>query len=172
MGYRHSVSVSGVVFNAAIDAFLVIRRADNAVWEVPGGILEGNETIEAGLIREVLEETCVTVRPTRLTGVYKNMSMGYVALVFSCELLSGEPCPTVESSEVKWMSLHEIRRQMCESMAQRVVDAHDADRPVIRHHDGRHLLTNENLSRTAGSSRPTKACLPTDDLARPREGRM
>lgn len=169
MWYRHSVSVSAVIFNAAIDAFLVIRRADNAAWEVPGGILEGNETIEAGLTREVLEETCVTVQPTRLTGVYKNMSMGYIALVFSCELLSGEPCPTLESSEVKWMSLDEIRRQMCESMAQRVVDAHDADRPVIRHHDGRHLLTHEGLSRTAGNSRPTKACLPEGDVALPKE---
>ena len=59
---------------------LAIRRRDNGHWEPPGGVLELDETIEDGLVREVHEETGLTVKPERLTGVYKNMERGIVAL--------------------------------------------------------------------------------------------
>ena len=36
---------------------LVIRRRDNGRWEPPGGVLELDETFEAGVRREVHEET-------------------------------------------------------------------------------------------------------------------
>ena len=80
---QHSVSVAGVVVNDDGEV-LVIRRRDNGHWEPPGGVLELGETFEEGVRREVLEETGVLVRVDRLTGVYKNMKRGVVALVFRC----------------------------------------------------------------------------------------
>ena len=85
---RHSVSVAGVVIDED-DRALVIRRRDNAHWEPPGGILERDETITEGLIREVREETGLLVEPIALTGVYKNLSRGIVALVFRCRAAGG-----------------------------------------------------------------------------------
>ena len=64
----HSVSVSGVVVDEA-GRVLVAQRRDNGHWEAPGGILERDETFEEGVIREVTEETGVTVQVERLTGV-------------------------------------------------------------------------------------------------------
>jgi 8-oxo-dGTP diphosphatase len=52
-------------------------------------VLELDESIEAGLQREVREETGLTIEPIALTGVYKNMARGIVALGFRCEVISG-----------------------------------------------------------------------------------
>ena len=85
---RHSVSVAAVVPDDQ-GRVLVIRRRDNGAWQLPGGVLELHETIEDGLRREVEEETGVKVEPVRLTGVYKNMKLGVVALVFLARPVGG-----------------------------------------------------------------------------------
>src|SRR3954449_4721852 len=86
--HLHSVSVAGVVVDEA-GRVLVIQRRDNGRWEPPGGVLERDETFEEGVVREVAEETGVTVHVERLTGVYKNMVRGIVALVYRCRPLAG-----------------------------------------------------------------------------------
>ena len=78
---HHSVSVAGVVIDENGRA-LVIQRRDNGHWEPPGGVLERDEAIIEGLLREVREETGLIVEPVALTGVYKKMRLGVVALVF------------------------------------------------------------------------------------------
>ena len=40
--------------------FLLIRRADNGMWCLPGGTLEWGETLRTGLARELEEEAGVT----------------------------------------------------------------------------------------------------------------
>ncbi|NUT34050.1 MAG: NUDIX domain-containing protein, partial [Hamadaea sp.] len=93
---RHSVSVTGVVVDDQ-ERVLVIQRRDNGRWELPGGVLELEESIPDGMKREVLEETGVHVEPVRLTGVYKNIKVGVVALVFRARYVSGTPTTTDES---------------------------------------------------------------------------
>ena len=93
---RHSVAVVGIAVDDA-GRVLAIRRRDNGHWQPPGGVLELGETIEDGVRREVLEETGVEVEPVQLTGVYKNMLLGVVALVFRCRLVAGTPGPTAEA---------------------------------------------------------------------------
>jgi ADP-ribose pyrophosphatase YjhB (NUDIX family) len=44
--------------------------------------------------REVAEETGVDVEVGRLTGVYKNLERGIVALVFRCRPVAGEAVVT------------------------------------------------------------------------------
>src|SRR3954470_8602234 len=98
----HSVSVAGVVVNAA-GRVLVVKRRDNGRWEPPGGILERDETFEEGVVREIAEETGVTVEVERLTGVYKNMTQGIVALVYRCRAVGGALRSTQESAAVEWI---------------------------------------------------------------------
>src|ERR1700723_3499299 len=65
--------VVGVVSAAhtADGRWLLVRRADTGTWALPGGTLEGGETISASIVRELLEEAGVE-RCTlgRLVGVY------------------------------------------------------------------------------------------------------
>ena len=48
---------------------LLIQRCDNHHWEPPGGVLEMDEAIQAGLHREVREETGLDVGPDTLIGI-------------------------------------------------------------------------------------------------------
>src|SRR3954447_7646131 len=83
---KHSVSVAAAIIDDE-GRFLVIRRADNGAWEPPGGVLELDESIEAGQVGEVGEGPGFVVEPISLSGVYKNMRRGIVALVFRCRML-------------------------------------------------------------------------------------
>lgn len=136
----HSVSVAGVVVRED-GRVLAIRRADNGTWEPPGGVLELDEAVEDGVRREVYEETGIKVGVERLTGVYKNVSRGIVALVFRCRPESGAERLSDESVEVDWLTPAGVFDRMAEVYAVRVLDAlRDDAAPSIRTHDGRHLL--------------------------------
>ncbi|MDE3203435.1 MAG: NUDIX domain-containing protein [Acidobacteriota bacterium] len=129
------MSVAGAVVDDQ-GRLLAIRRRDNGNWEPPGGVLELDETIETGVVREVLEETGLTVRPERLSGVYKNMERGIVALVFRCSVVEGARSATAEAVEVAWLAPEEVRDRMDEAYAVRLLDALDPTGPLIRSHDG------------------------------------
>jgi 8-oxo-dGTP diphosphatase len=76
-----------------------------------------------------------------LTGVYKNMRHGIIALVFRCKVTGGELSVNDEVSEFKWATREEIETIVTEAFAVRVLDALDAQpAPAIREHDGVHLL--------------------------------
>jgi 8-oxo-dGTP diphosphatase len=136
---RHSVSVAAAVMSED-GRVLAIRRRDNGHWEPPGGILEIDETITEGLIREVLEETGVTVEIDRLSGVYKNMTKGIVALVFRCHPAGGAAGSTPEASEVAWLTGDE-------AFAIRLLDAMEISglAPAVRVHDGTKLLSSATV---------------------------
>jgi 8-oxo-dGTP diphosphatase len=136
---KHSVSVAGIVVRDD-DRVLVIRRDDNGHWEAPGGVLELNESFEDGVRREVLEETGLNVTVQRLTGVYKNLTHGIVALVYRCRPADGDTRPTAEAREVRWMTREEVQSAMNPAFAVRVLDAFDED-VHSRTHDGVNLLS-------------------------------
>src|SRR5919109_3145453 len=104
---KHWVSVAGVVTDDHNRALLIQRR-DNRHWEPPGGVLETGETITDGLKREVREETGLDMEPVALTGVYKNMTRGIIALVFRCKITGGELATNDEAAAFRWASETEI----------------------------------------------------------------
>jgi 8-oxo-dGTP diphosphatase len=147
---RHSVSVAAVVVDDH-DRTLLIQRRDNGRWEPPGGVLELGEQIIDGLRREVAEETGLQVQPSALTGVYKNMTQGVVALVFRCRPAGGTPLadgpaisPAVagqETAAVRWASRQEVADLADPAFAVRVFDAIDyVMPPAVRAHDGVRLI--------------------------------
>ena len=137
---QHSVSVAGVILDDQRRA-LLIRRRDNLHWEPPGGILERGESIHDGVRREVREETGLSVTPMSLSGVYKNMTRGIIALVFRCKVLSGTLTTNDEVSEFRWATPDEVTDLVDEAFAIRVLDAlEDHASPAIRQHDGVNLI--------------------------------
>jgi ADP-ribose pyrophosphatase YjhB (NUDIX family) len=139
-GGAYSVSVTGVIVDED-DRALLIQRKDNAHWEPPGGILEVDERITDGLRREVREETGLTVEPVGLTGVYKNMSRGIIALVFRCRATGGTLTVNPEVIAFHWASKEDVADMVTEAFAIRVQDAyHYGSPPAVREHDGLHLI--------------------------------
>ena len=93
---------------------LLIQRADNAKWAMPGGALEVGETPAAGAVREALEETGVHSRAVSLVGVFDSRLCGTVSryhlyqFVFLCEPLEpGEaekPSHAIEVLDSGWFA--------------------------------------------------------------------
>lgn len=134
----HSVSVAGVVVRDD-GRVLAVRRRDNQHWEPPGGVLELAETFDQGVRREVFEETGIKVRVERLSGVYKNMPRGIVALVFRCSPVGGRLTTTDEALSARWLGVEEIRQHMDPAYVVRVTDAFAEGAPA-RVHDGVDLV--------------------------------
>lgn len=137
---RHSVSVAAAIFDDASENVLLIQRRDNGKWEPPGGVLELDETIEDGLRREVREESGAEITVGPLTGVYKNIPRGIVALVFRCTLSSEFSDTTAEARRVCWLPIAEAKSVMTEAYRLRILDALDARQPQIRAHDGNAII--------------------------------
>ena len=137
---RHSVSVSGVIPDDH-GRVLLIRRSDNQHWEPPGGVLELAETIHDGLRREIREETGLDIEPDALTGVYKNMPRGIIALVFRCKITGGHLIANNEVTAFHWADQADIRQLTSEAYAVRLLDALSGGHPAaVRHHDGVQLI--------------------------------
>jgi ADP-ribose pyrophosphatase YjhB (NUDIX family) len=144
---KHSVSVAAVIKDDHGRALLAQRR-DNRHWEPPGGVLELGETIEDGLRREACEETGLEVEPIALTGVYKNMARGIIALVFRCKITGGELIVTDEVMAFQWADETEVAELTDEAYAVRILDAMRAGQPTpVRAHDGVRLLAPDHPRR-------------------------
>ena len=106
------VAVTAFIQDAA-GRLLMIRRTDNDLYAVPGGAQEVGETIAQTVVREVREETGITVDVTGLIGVYSDpahviaFSDGEVrqefSLCFRARAIEGEPRTSSESKEVLWV---------------------------------------------------------------------
>lgn len=73
---------------------------------VPGGYVKFQETPQEAVIREVMEETGIEVRPLEVIGIRFNQKDWYVA--FRAEYVSGEArSDHDENSEVLWMDIAE-----------------------------------------------------------------
>ncbi|GIH78339.1 NUDIX hydrolase [Planobispora longispora] len=111
-------SVNVVVTNDAGE-ILMIRRSDNDNWAVPGGAIDLGESLPEAAIRETLEETGIRCEITGIVGTYTDprhvilyTSNGEARQEFSIVLtgraVEGEPTPSDESREVRWVPREEV----------------------------------------------------------------
>jgi ADP-ribose pyrophosphatase YjhB (NUDIX family) len=111
-------SVNVVVINGAGD-ILMIRPTDNGNWALPGGAIDLGESVAQAAARETLEETGIECEVTGIVGIYSDpkhvilyTSNGEVRQEFSIVLtarpLRGQPTPSNESSQVRWVPASEL----------------------------------------------------------------
>jgi len=85
---------------------VLIKRADNGRWALPGGYAEVGSPPSANALRELHEETGFEAELERLVGVYDNKSLGSVApfqfyiCCFRARITGGEATPSPETTEV------------------------------------------------------------------------
>lgn len=89
---------------------LLVRRGKEPLrgrWVVPGGTVEAGETLQEALVREVREETGLTVRPGEVVFVFDRIlreegevRYHYVIVDYLCEYVSGTPRPGSDAEEV------------------------------------------------------------------------
>jgi 8-oxo-dGTP diphosphatase len=94
---------------------LVVRRARNPalnLYTLPGGVVEAGETLHQAVIREVHEETQLSIEPVTLAGnreVITRDAQGrverhFVILCFAAHWLAGEPALNEELDDARWLA--------------------------------------------------------------------
>lgn len=109
---RPFLAVSAAIVRAG--QVLVVRRARapaNGLFSLPGGVVEIGETLMQAVIREVREETSLSIEPVALAGFRETITRDpdnrverhFVILPFAARWLAGEPILNEELSEARWL---------------------------------------------------------------------
>lgn len=104
----------GAVVTDAEGRLLMIKRGHEpaaGLWSIPGGRIEPGERDAEALVREMLEETGLTVEPGRLLGRVQRPGLGgtvidirdYTATIVSGTLRAGD-----DAADVRWVTAAEM----------------------------------------------------------------
>jgi 8-oxo-dGTP diphosphatase len=98
---------------------LLIRRGKEPLrgrWVVPGGTVERGETLHEALVREVREETALTVRPGEVVLVFDRIlreeaevTYHYVIIDYLCEYVAGTPRAGSDAEAVAFVAPEALR---------------------------------------------------------------
>jgi len=103
----------GVVDTALLDAagrILLIQRADDKLWALPGGACDVGEAAATAAAREVWEETGYRAEITQLLGVFDSRHCGtrtsqhLYHLLFTGQVIDGEATTSRETIDVCWFA--------------------------------------------------------------------
>jgi ADP-ribose pyrophosphatase YjhB (NUDIX family) len=110
----YNIGVGGAVVRDG--RLLMVRRASRhgrGNWQLPGGFIEPDETIEQAVVREVLEETGVTARVEAVLGLRSRCdpdSGNGIYVVLLLHPTGGEPKPDgCEVDHAGYFTLEQIR---------------------------------------------------------------
>ncbi|MBI3678619.1 MAG: NUDIX hydrolase [Proteobacteria bacterium] len=114
------VGVAGVVWDGA-GRFLLIRRTKEprlGQWSLPGGKVEFGESLEAAVLREVLEETSLTCQIVGLIGVAETIrdagagaaDSHFVLIDYTLRVLSGDATAGSDAADPTWFDYAELSK--------------------------------------------------------------
>jgi len=92
---------------------LLVRRGHEPAkgnWSLPGGALELGESLTDGVVREVREETGLTVKPVELVELLdrihregERVRYHYVIANYLCRVVEGEMLAASDADAVRWV---------------------------------------------------------------------
>ncbi len=113
----HIVTVGGLIEND--EGKILMLLSPDRGWEIPGGQVEGGESLTDALKREVKEETGIDIEVGNLKTVYSNVSKrvqpdginsigSIINFGFTGRATSGELTTSDESLEVNWVDREKV----------------------------------------------------------------
>jgi len=101
------------------DSILLVKRGVEPfkeLWSLPGGFVEYDETVEDSIVREVKEETGLSVEPVKVVGVYsqptRSPAKHVVTICYQCSILGGELKASDENIEAKFFTVEGLPGQL------------------------------------------------------------
>lgn len=102
-----------VVVSGSDGTILLVHKTDNGLWALPGGGIDIGESVTQAAVREVKEETGITVETTGIVGIYSDPHhvMAYddgevrqqFSICLTARMLAGALRPSEETSEVEFV---------------------------------------------------------------------
>lgn len=130
------VGVGAVIWKD--DRFLLIKRGKPprlGEWSLPGGRQEAGETVAEAVLREILEETCLTIEIIELAAVVDlidrtadKILYHYTVIDMWAEWRSGEAQAGDDALAVAWLSLEELARIELPAQQRHIIEAVAAKR--------------------------------------------
>jgi len=102
---------------------LLSRRRDYDVWNLPGGGVHARETPWEAAVREVREESGLSVTVERLTGIYQKPARQAFVFAFHCRVTGGWLQPTREAAEHRAFALDDLPEMLLPKHRERIADA-------------------------------------------------
>jgi 8-oxo-dGTP pyrophosphatase MutT (NUDIX family) len=113
--WKPNVTVAAVVQRDGKFLLVEEETTEGIRFNQPAGHLEENESLVDAVVRETLEETGHTFKPTFLLGIYqwphRSKEITYLRFAFGGELLGHDPERTLDDGIIaaRWLSLDEMR---------------------------------------------------------------
>jgi 8-oxo-dGTP diphosphatase len=126
------VGVGAVVIDGT--KVLLVRRGQEPLkgeWSLPGGALELGETLQQGVVREVLEETGLLVAPAGVVEVVDRITREeasgqiryhYVVVDFVCGVTGGALGGGSDADEARWVERKELAAYRLQSVTMAVIE--------------------------------------------------
>ena len=134
----------GVVIWGPGRSILLEKRRDCGWWGLPGGRVEPGESLSDAAIREVAEETGLTVEITHLIGVYSSPDgrivmypdngdvVQLIDVIVEARVRSGQLRCSEESEELRYFPVGELPAHVVPPACQPIRDAIEGQRGVLR----------------------------------------
>jgi ADP-ribose pyrophosphatase YjhB (NUDIX family) len=141
--YLADVHIASPKVGCSVAAFddvgrvVLIKRADNGRWALPGGYAEVGSPPSANALREMQEETGFHAQLERLVGVYDNKSFAGVApyqfyiCCFRAKVTGGNATPSKETPEVVLADPGDLPENMSLLQRTMVADSLLRDAPAV-----------------------------------------
>lgn len=133
---------AGAIFRNEDGDVLLVNPTYKEPWEIPGGIVEANESPKQACIREVKEEIGLTINPARLLIVAyrpegematESLTFQFYGGIIGVEEINKIVLPQDELSEFRFIPPAQIANFLAETVAHRVrigVDIWDTDQTI------------------------------------------
>lgn len=126
---RVALGAAAAIFDEDGRILLVRHSYGRLNWELPGGVAESGESPERTALREVAEETGLTVVPERVTGIYSEPGHRLgpaMHFVLRCRREPGDAEPRITSDEIidlAWVEPATLPRPISDFTIRRITDA-------------------------------------------------
>lgn len=108
------IATDAIILNDKKEILLTRRNIKpfKGYWVIPGGHVKYEEKVENAMMREVKEETGLSVKIIKLLGVYSNPKRDpryhIVSVIFLAKPVCGAPKTNKEVSEIRYFKLNEL----------------------------------------------------------------